>query len=72
MRLKRSNGLSVERALGPAVIKAHPEFIVPVALPTGVTMFRARLSRFADEAQAKSPCKQLRRTGIECWDIRAR
>ncbi len=52
-------------------MKAHPEFIMPVALPTGVTMFRARLSRFADEAQAKSACKRLKRSGIDCWDIRA-
>ncbi len=62
---------SVKQALGPALIKAHPQFIMPVALPTGVTMFRARLSRFADEGQAKSACKRLKRSGIECWDIRA-
>jgi len=61
----------VRQALGPALIKAHPEFIMTVALPTGVTMFRARLSRFTDEAQAKSTCKRLKRSGIECWDIRA-
>ncbi len=62
---------NVKQALGAAVMKAHPEFIMPVALPTGVTMFRARLSRFADEAQAKSACKRLKRSGIDCWDIRA-
>jgi D-alanyl-D-alanine carboxypeptidase len=62
---------SVKEALGSAVIKAHPEFIMPVSLPKGVTMFRARLSRFADEAQAKSACRKLKRSGIECWDIRA-
>ncbi|MFZ1109451.1 MAG: D-alanyl-D-alanine carboxypeptidase [Rhodomicrobium sp.] len=62
---------SVKQALGLAVIKAHPEFIMTVALPTGVTMFRARLSRFASEAQAKSTCKQLKRSGFDCWDIRA-
>ncbi len=62
---------NVKQALGLATIQAHPEFIMPVALPTGVTMFRARLSRFANEAAAKSACKQLKRSGIECWDIRA-
>ncbi len=62
---------SVKRALGAAVMKDHPEFIMTVALPTGVTMFRARLSRFANEAQAKAACKQLKRSSIECWDIRA-
>jgi D-alanyl-D-alanine carboxypeptidase len=67
----RARLASVKAALGPAEMHAHPEFIMPVALPTGVTMFRARLSRFASEAQAKSACKQLKRSGIECWDIRA-
>lgn len=62
---------SVKQALGAAVVKAHPEFIMTVSMPTGVTMFRARLSRFANEAQAKSACRQLKRSGIECWDIRA-
>jgi D-alanyl-D-alanine carboxypeptidase len=62
---------SVKQTLGPAILKAHPEFIMPVSLPTGVTMFRARLSRFADEAQAKSTCRRLKSSGIECWDIRA-
>ncbi len=62
---------SVKQALDPGLLKQHPQFIMPVALPTGVTMFRARLSRFASEAQAKSACKQLKRSGIECWDIRA-
>jgi D-alanyl-D-alanine carboxypeptidase len=62
---------SVRQALGQAAAKAHPEFIMTVALPTGVTMFRARLSRFANEAQAKSTCKQLKRSGFDCWDIRA-
>jgi D-alanyl-D-alanine carboxypeptidase len=62
---------SVKKALGADAVKAHPEFIMPVSLPTGVTMFRARLSRFADEAQAKSTCKRLKLNGIECWDIRA-
>ncbi len=63
---------SVRQALGPSQLKAHPEFVVPVALPSGVTMYRARLSRFADETQAKSACKKLRSSGIECWDMRAR
>ncbi len=62
----------VKQALGPALVKAHPEFVVPVALPSGVTMYRARLAHFADEAQAKSACKKLRNSGIECWDMRAR
>ncbi len=62
---------SVKQALGAETLKAHPEFIMPVSLPTGVTMFRVRLSRFADEAQAKAACKRLKKSGIECWDIRA-
>ena len=62
----------VKQALGAAALKAHPEFVVPVALSSGVTMYRARLGRFADEAQAKSACKKLRNSGIECWDMRAR
>jgi D-alanyl-D-alanine carboxypeptidase len=62
---------SVKQALGGAAFKTHPEFIMPVSLPTGATMFRARLSRFADEAQAKAVCKRLKRSGFECWDIRA-
>jgi D-alanyl-D-alanine carboxypeptidase len=62
---------SVKQVLGAATLKTHPEFIMPVALPTGATMFRARLSRFADEAQAKAACRRLKRSGIECWDIRA-
>ncbi len=61
---------SVKQALGAAVLKLHPEFIMPVSLPTGVTMFRARLSQFSDEAQAKAACKRLKKSGIECWDIR--
>jgi D-alanyl-D-alanine carboxypeptidase len=63
---------SVKQTLGAAVLKAHPEFVVPVALSSGVTMYRARLGRFADESQAKSACKKLRKSGIECWDMRAR
>jgi len=63
---------SVNQSLGPALLKTHPEFVVPVVLPSGVTMYRARLGRFADEAQAKSACKKLRISGIECWDMRAR
>jgi D-alanyl-D-alanine carboxypeptidase len=63
---------SVKQTLGAAVLKAHPEFVVPVALSSGVTMYRARLGRFADESQAKSACKKLRKNGIECWDMRAR
>jgi D-alanyl-D-alanine carboxypeptidase len=63
---------SVKQTLGTAALKAHPEFVVPVALSSGVTMYRARLARFADEAQAKSACQKLRNSGIECWDMRAR
>ena len=63
---------NVKQTLGPGLLKAHPDFVMPVALPSGVTMYRARLSRFADEAQAKSACKKLRNSGIECWDMRAR
>jgi D-alanyl-D-alanine carboxypeptidase len=63
---------SVNQALGSALLKTHPEFVVPVVLPSGVTMYRARLGRFADESQAKSACKKLRKSGIECWDMRAR
>jgi D-alanyl-D-alanine carboxypeptidase len=62
---------SVKQVLGAAALKTHPEFIMPVSLPSGATMFRARLSRFADEAQAKAACKRLKNSGIECWDIRA-
>jgi len=63
---------SVKQVLGPAALKMHPEFIMPVSLPSGVTMFRARLSRFSDEAQAKAACRRLKKSGIECWDIRAK
>jgi D-alanyl-D-alanine carboxypeptidase len=62
---------NVKQVLGAAALKTHPEFIMPVSLPTGATMFRARLSRYADEAQAKAACKRLKKNGIECWDIRA-
>lgn len=61
---------NVKRMLGSAMIQAHPEFIMQVALPQG-TMYRARLGRFANESQAKSACRKLRHSGIECWDIRA-
>ena len=62
---------SVREALGPAAMRAHPEFIMPVSLPAGRTMFRARLSRFSDESQAKAACKKLKDKGMECWGIRA-
>ncbi len=62
---------SVKEALGEAMLKSHPQFIMPVSLPSGVVMYRARLSRFADEAQAKSACQKLQLSGIECWGIRA-
>ena len=61
----------VKQTLGSALLKAHPKFVAPVSLPSGVTMYRARLARFASEAQAKSTCKKLRTAGIECWDMRA-
>ncbi len=62
---------SVKQALGSALMKAHPEFIMPVALPSGVTMYRARLGRFSDDVQAKAACKKLKQSGIDCWEIRA-
>ncbi len=62
----------VKQTLGPGLVKAHPEFVVSAVLPSGVTMYRARLARFADEAQAKVACKKLRTSGIECWEMRAR
>ncbi len=62
---------SVKEALGTAALKAHPVFIMRVPLPTGETMYRARLSRFANEAQAKAACRQLKKRGFECWDIPA-
>jgi D-alanyl-D-alanine carboxypeptidase len=62
---------NVKQALGSGMLKAHPEFIMQIALPSGVTMYRARLSRFSDEAAAKSACRKLKRSGIECWDIKA-
>jgi D-alanyl-D-alanine carboxypeptidase len=61
---------SVKEMLGNGMIKAHPEFVMQVSLK-GTTMFRARLSHFSDEAQAKSACKRLKRNGIECMDIKA-
>ncbi len=61
----------VKEALGAAVLNAHPQFIMPVSLPSGVTMFRARLSRFAGEAQAKAICRRLKRSGIECLGLSA-
>lgn len=62
---------SVREALGPEALRAHPEFIMPVSLPQGVTMFRARLSRFRNEAQARAACRRLKKSGIECWGIPA-
>lgn len=60
---------NVREILGTALVKAHPQFIMPVAMPGGATMFRARLGRFADEAQARAACRKLKRNGIECWDV---
>ncbi|WP_127077497.1 D-alanyl-D-alanine carboxypeptidase [Rhodomicrobium lacus] len=62
---------SVRQALGPAFCKSHPDFIMPVSLSSGATMFRARFARFDDEAQAKSVCQKLKRSGIECMNVRA-
>jgi D-alanyl-D-alanine carboxypeptidase len=62
---------SVKQTLGAAAMKAHPEFIMPVSLPSGVTMFRARLSRFSDQTQAKAACKRIKSSGIECIDMHA-
>ncbi len=61
---------SAKEALGSRALKAHPEFIMQISLASGTTMYRARFSRFADEASAKSACKKLKRSGIECLDIR--
>lgn len=55
---------SVKEALGAAALKAHPAFIMRVPLPTGETMYRARLSRFANEAQAKAACRQIKKAGF--------
>ncbi|MBJ7542851.1 D-alanyl-D-alanine carboxypeptidase [Rhodomicrobium udaipurense] len=62
---------SVRQALGPAFCKSHPDFIMPVSLSSGATMFRARFARFDNEAQAKSVCQKLKRSGIECMNVRA-
>ena len=62
---------SVRQALGAATMKAHPEFIMPVSLTSGQTMFRARLGRFASADDAKAICRRLKHSGIECWDIHA-
>lgn len=62
---------SVRQTLGPAFCKSHPDFIMPVSLSSGATMFRVRLARFDNEAQAKSVCQKLKRSGIECMNVRA-
>ncbi|MBT3069977.1 D-alanyl-D-alanine carboxypeptidase [Rhodomicrobium sp. Az07] len=62
---------SVRQALGPAFCKSHPDFIMPVSLASGATMFRARFARFDDETKAKSVCRKLKRSGIECMNVRA-
>ncbi len=62
---------SVKQALGAATLKAHPEFIMPVSTPAGETKFRARLTRFKNEEQAQDACKRLKKSGIECWGVRA-
>ena len=56
--------------LGLPVGEAHPAIIAAVPLPNGVVMFRARLTKFVDEAQAKGACKLLKQQAMECWDIR--
>jgi D-alanyl-D-alanine carboxypeptidase len=60
----------VKQALGPALLQKHPPFVMAVHLPTGVWIYRARLSQF-DETQAKVVCKELHQKGLECWDIRS-
>ena len=40
-----------------------------IALPNGITMYRARLGRFASDAQASAACKRLKKSGIECSGI---
>ncbi len=60
---------NVKEALGDDVLKAHPEFIMPVTLANGTTMYRARLGRFVSDAQAAVACKRLKKSGIECWSM---
>jgi D-alanyl-D-alanine carboxypeptidase len=59
----------VREALGADIVKAHPEFIMRITLPNGTTMYRARLGRFANEAQATVACKRLKKSGIECYGM---
>ncbi len=59
----------VRTALGAGALKDHPEFVMRVTLPNGTTMYRARLGRFASEAQASAACKRLKQNSIECWGI---
>ncbi len=59
----------VREALGAGALKVHPDFIMRVTLPNGMTMYRARLGRFANEAQATMACRQLKKSGIDCWGI---
>ncbi len=59
----------VREALGVSTLKEHPDFIMRVTLPNGITMYRARLGRFASEAQATSACRRLKKSGIDCWGI---
>ena len=59
----------VREAMGASALKAHPDFIMRVTLPNGITMYRARLGRFANEAQVIAACRQLKKSGIDCWGI---
>jgi D-alanyl-D-alanine carboxypeptidase len=59
----------VREALGASALKAHPDFIMRITLPNGITMYRARLGRFANEAQVAAACRQLKKSGIDCWGI---
>jgi D-alanyl-D-alanine carboxypeptidase len=59
----------VRTALGAGTVKEHPEFIMRITLPNGTLMYRARLGRFASEAQASAACRRLKQNSIECWGI---
>jgi D-alanyl-D-alanine carboxypeptidase len=61
--------IRVKEALGADALKSHPEFIMTVTLANGTVMYRARLGRFASEAQASAACRRLKQNSIECWGI---
>ncbi len=59
----------VRKALGASTLKRHPDFIMRITLPDGTTMYRARLGRFANKAQATAACRRLKKKGIDCWGV---